>query len=35
MPDDATVVLEPADGAGPARPVPLADIKDARLAVDW
>jgi ribosome maturation factor RimP len=31
--DDATVVLEPAGGA--ARPVALADIRDARLAVDW
>ena len=33
VPDEATVVLEPA-GAAP-RPVPLAGIRDARLAVDW
>jgi ribosome maturation factor RimP len=33
VPDDATVVLEPQ--GGPPRPVPLAEIKDARLAVDW
>ncbi len=33
MPDEATVVLEPQGGA--PRPVPLAEIKDARLAVDW
>ncbi len=33
VPDEATVVLQP-EGAGP-RPVPLAGIKDARLAVDW
>jgi len=33
MPDDATVVLQP-EGAAP-RPVPLAQVRDARLAVDW
>src|SRR5438132_13629644 len=33
VPDEATVVLEPA-GAAP-RPVPLAGIRAARLAVDW
>ncbi len=33
VPDEHTVVLEPQGGA--ARPVPLADIHDARLAVDW
>ena len=33
VPDETTVVLEPA-GAAP-RPVPLAGIRDARLAVDW
>jgi len=33
VPDEQTVVLEPA-GAH-ARPVPLAGIRDARLAVDW
>jgi ribosome maturation factor RimP len=33
MPDDATVVLAP-DGRD-ARPVRLAEIRDARLAVDW
>jgi ribosome maturation factor RimP len=33
VPDEATVVLEPA-GAAP-RPVPLTGIRDARLAVDW
>jgi ribosome maturation factor RimP len=33
VPDEATVVLEP-QGAAP-RPVPLAGIRDARLAVDW
>ena len=33
VPDEATVVLEPR-GAAP-RPVPLAGIRDARLAVDW
>jgi hypothetical protein len=33
VPDEATVVLEPQ--GGPPRPVPLAEIKDARLAVDW
>ena len=43
MPDEETVVLEPragagrgggGGGAGPCR-VKLADIRDARLAVDW
>jgi ribosome maturation factor RimP len=33
VPDEATVVLQPR-GADP-RPVPLAGIRDARLAVDW
>ena len=33
VPDEATVVLEPRGGA--PRPVPLAGIRDARLAVDW
>jgi ribosome maturation factor RimP len=33
VPDDATVVLEPAGGE--PRPVSLAEIRDARLAVDW
>ena len=33
VPDEGTVVLEP-EGGGP-RPVPLAEIQDARLAVDW
>ena len=33
VPDPDTVVLEPAGGE--ARPVKLADIRDARLAVDW
>jgi hypothetical protein len=33
MPDDETVVLEPEGGE--RRPVKLADIRDARLAVDW
>ena len=33
VPDEATVVLEPQGGA--PRPVPLAGIRDARLAVDW
>jgi ribosome maturation factor RimP len=33
MPDDATVILEPQGAA--ARPVALADIREARLAVDW
>jgi ribosome maturation factor RimP len=33
VPDDATVVLEPQGGA--PRSVTLAEIKDARLAVDW
>lgn len=31
--DDATVVLEPA--GGPPRAIALADVRDARLAVDW
>jgi len=39
MPDEATVVLQPltAPGraGGPPRTVPLADVRDARLAVDW
>jgi ribosome maturation factor RimP len=39
MPDEATVVLQPqtAPGraGGPPRSVPLADVRDARLAVDW
>ncbi len=33
VPDEATVVLQPQGGA--PRPVPLATIRDARLAVDW
>ncbi|MBI1966815.1 MAG: hypothetical protein HYS40_02390 [Gemmatimonadetes bacterium] len=33
VPDESTVVLQP-DG-GPPLPVPLTDIRDARLAVDW
>jgi ribosome maturation factor RimP len=33
VPDEATVVLAPE--GGPPRPVPLAGIRDARLAVDW
>ncbi len=33
VPDERTVVLQP-EGSAP-RPVPLAGIKDARLAVDW
>jgi len=33
VPDAATVVLAPQGGA--PRPVPLAGIRDARLAVDW
>ena len=33
VPDPETVVLAPAGGA--ARPVRLADVQDARLAVDW
>jgi ribosome maturation factor RimP len=33
VPDDSSVVLEPQ--GGPARTVSLAEIKDARLAVDW
>ena len=36
VPDDQTVVLEVVEpGPQPPRPVPLADIRDARLAVDW
>jgi len=41
VPDEATVVLEPVStgggrgGWGGPRPVPLAGIRDARLAVDW
>ncbi len=33
VPDAETVVLEPQ--GGDARPYRLADIKDARLAIDW
>jgi len=33
VPDEATVVLQPQGGA--PRPVPLATIRDGRLAVDW
>jgi ribosome maturation factor RimP len=33
VPDENTVVLEPQGGE--ARPYKLADVKDARLAVDW
>ena len=33
VPDDRTVLLEPTGQQ--ARAVPLADIRDARLAVDW
>lgn len=33
VPDEGSVVLEPLGGM--PRTVPLADIKDARLAVDW
>ncbi|HEY3280169.1 MAG TPA: hypothetical protein VGJ83_06615 [Gemmatimonadales bacterium] len=33
VPDEETVVLEPQ--GGDARPYKLADVKDARLAVDW
>jgi len=33
VPDEATVVLAPE--GGPPRRVPLAGIRDARLAVDW
>jgi ribosome maturation factor RimP len=33
VPDEQSVVLEPQ--GGPARTVALAEIKDARLAVDW
>src|SRR2546425_2775067 len=33
VPDEATVVLQPQGGT--PRPVPLAAIRDARLAVDW
>jgi ribosome maturation factor RimP len=39
VPDEATVVLQPqtAPGraGGPPRTLPLADVRDARLAVDW
>jgi ribosome maturation factor RimP len=36
MPDEATVVLEPTEGRpGGPRTVKLADVRDARLAVDW
>jgi ribosome maturation factor RimP len=38
VPDEATVVLAPVRGRGAAagpRSVPLGDIRDARLAVDW
>jgi len=33
VPDETTVVLQPEGGA--PRSVPLAEIRDARLAVDW
>jgi ribosome maturation factor RimP len=33
VPDEQTVVLEPQGGA--PRPYRLADVRDARLAVDW
>jgi ribosome maturation factor RimP len=33
VPDATTVVLQPQGGA--PRPVPIAAIRDARLAVDW
>lgn len=33
VPDEVTVVLQP-EGGSP-RPVPLAELRDARLAVDW
>ena len=33
VPDETTVVLQPEGGA--PRPVPIADVRDARLAVDW
>ena len=33
VPDEASVVIEPE--GGPPRTVPLVEIKDARLAVDW
>jgi hypothetical protein len=33
VPDEATVVLQQ-EGAE-AQPIPLARIRDARLAVDW
>jgi ribosome maturation factor RimP len=33
VPDERTVVLHPAGGE--PRPVPIASIRDARLAVDW
>jgi hypothetical protein len=36
VPDDQTVVLEVLEpGVQAPRSVPLADIRDARLAVDW
>jgi ribosome maturation factor RimP len=35
MPDEATVVLEPTERGGGPRTVKLADVRDARLAVDW
>lgn len=33
MPDEGTVILQPQGGA--PRSVPLAQVRDARLAVDW
>jgi hypothetical protein len=33
VPDEQTVVLHP-EGGDP-RPVPIASIREARLAVDW
>jgi len=33
VPDETTVVLQPEGGA--PRSVPLTEIRDARLAVDW
>jgi hypothetical protein len=36
VPDDQTVVLEVVEPAPqPPRSVPMTDIRDARLAVDW
>jgi ribosome maturation factor RimP len=35
MPDEATVVLEPTESGSGPRTVKLADVRDARLAVDW